>query len=114
VIQFVVYVIAPDTGFPCKVGVAENVRKRLAALQTAHWEELHIYHTFEVASRGDAFRLERLTHKRLKEHHIRGEWFNVLVSDAYNEINQMLDERKDSVPLIYNDKRKRRVLQHVV
>jgi hypothetical protein len=90
---FYVYIIAPDSGFPSKVGVAENTIKRLACLQTSHWEELHVYEAFEMVNRGAAYRIERIVKRRLAEHCIRGEWFNLMVSDIKAEINSILEER---------------------
>jgi hypothetical protein len=112
--MFFVYIIAPDTEFPCKVGVAENANKRLAALQVSNWEELHVFEAYEMPNRGAAYRLERVVHRRLSGHCIRGEWFNLMVSDIKKEINSILEERYSQDPLIYKDKRKRRILQHVV
>jgi hypothetical protein len=124
-IQFFIYVVGPDSGFPCKVGVAENVKKRLSGLQTGNWEKLYIYHTEEMNSKSDAYRTEKIIHKRLKEHNINGEWFNLLASDLIKQIVQIMDERFIAKPelkltalqrssLIYKRKRERRVLKYFV
>jgi hypothetical protein len=120
-----IYIIAPDSGFPCKIGVAMDTAKRLAALQTSHWEKLYLYERFPILNKGRSYKIERIIHRRLKEHSIRGEWFNLLVSDAAKVINELLEELKESAEsavdvmhskptLIYNDKRKRRILKYVV
>jgi hypothetical protein len=113
-IQFCIYVIGPDSGFPSKIGVAENIDKRLANLQCANWERLYVYETFKMPSKGDAYRIERIIKNRLKANCIRGEWFNLFVSDITREVKSILEERFSATPLINKDKRKRRVLQYVV
>lgn len=113
-IQFCIYVVGPDSGFPSKIGVAENINRRLANLQSANWETLYVYETFNMSSKGDAYRIERIIKNRLKQHCIRGEWFNLFVSDIANEVRGVLEERYSAQPLIYKDKRKRRVLQYMV
>jgi hypothetical protein len=87
--HFYVYVIGPDSGFPCKVGVAIDPRKRLCSLQTASWEDLYIYSAEWMPTRGIAYKIERLVKNRLKAHCIRGEWFNVLASDLTKEVKNI-------------------------
>jgi hypothetical protein len=122
---YYIYVIAPDSGFPCKVGVAANTAKRLANLQTAHWESLYLYERFPVLNKGRAYMIERIILRRLKDNRIRGEWFNLLVSDAAKVIKEITDELKQESDaalcvtvakpaLIYKDKRERRILKYVV
>lgn len=78
-----------------------------------------------MLNKGRSYKIERIVHRRLKDHCIRGEWFNLLVSDAAKVIKEILDELKDesdaaievvhSKPtLIYKDKRKRKILKYVV
>ena len=122
---YYIYIIAPDSGFPCKIGIAMDTAKRLVGLQTAHWENLYLYETFPMVNKGRSYKIERIIHRRLKEHCIRGEWFNLLVSDAAKVIRELLAELKEvpqqtvetiySKPsLIYKDKRKRKILKYVV
>jgi hypothetical protein len=122
---YYIYVIGPDSGFPCKIGIAMDTAKRLASLQTAHWENLYLYEAFPMVNKGRSYKIERIIHRRLKDHCIRGEWFNLLVSDASKAIKELLEELKEvpkstvdviySKPsLIYNDKRKRKILKYVV
>lgn len=64
-----VYIIRVGYAGPVKIGKADDVRSRVASLQTAHYEELRIVRVFE----GDA---EALFHERFKHLRIRGEWFH--------------------------------------
>lgn len=90
--RYCVYVVGPITGFPCKVGVAGNLKKRVDTLQTGHWEELSIHHAVMVRSKSLAFKVEKLAMNRLKDHRIRGEWFNVFAKDAAKVLNDLIDE----------------------
>jgi hypothetical protein len=89
---FYIYVIAPDTGFPCKVGVASNITKRLKTLQTANPEQLHVHSVFAAANRGTAFRAEKFAHRRLEENRLSGEWFNVFADDAVDVLQELCEE----------------------
>lgn len=58
-----------------KIGVAEDVEARLAALQTGTPLELAILHEVEMGVRD--YELEELMHTRYAEMRVRGEWFAV-------------------------------------
>jgi hypothetical protein len=53
-----------------KVGVATNIKKRMASLQNGNPERLILL----CKTRGDQ-RLERMVHTYLREHRMSGEWF---------------------------------------
>lgn len=89
---FYIYVIAPACGFPCKVGVASNIKKRVKALQTASPEELHVHSVFAAANRATAFKVERFAHKQLEESRMIGEWFNVFADDAVAVLHDLCDK----------------------
>lgn len=76
----VVYFIQAGQHGPIKIGVASNVRKRLAALQTGHHTSLRIIGTVP----GDAA-LERELHQRFAAHRIRGEWFKAACATEVRE-----------------------------
>jgi hypothetical protein len=63
-----VYFLAADKAV--KVGYTTHLRSRLAALSTANADELRLVGVLP----GDRA-LERLCHKRLVGHRVRGEWF---------------------------------------
>jgi Meiotically up-regulated gene 113 len=69
-----VYVIAD--GFCHKVGIADNVERRLATLQTGHPNKLEVISVFTFPTRHAALAVEREAHRRLDRHRVGGEWFN--------------------------------------
>jgi hypothetical protein len=89
---FYIYVIAPEAGYPCKVGVASNIKKRLKGLQTGSGEELFVHSVFAAANRGTAFRVEKFAHRRLQENRMVGEWFNVFADDAVAVLQELCEE----------------------
>jgi hypothetical protein len=89
---FYIYVIAPSAGFPCKVGVASNVGKRLKGIQVGNGEELHVHSVFAASNRGTAFRVEKFAHRRLQDNRMAGEWFNVFADDAVAVLQELCDE----------------------
>lgn len=75
-----VYVIGA-TGYPMKIGIAADVRKRLATIQTGCPEKLRVYLFLDVPS-GSARLIEQECHQRLAAHRKNGEWFAVDWRDA--------------------------------
>lgn len=74
-----VYFIQAGNSGPVKIGRSDDVRKRLAALQTAHYEKLHLRLVCRInasENAGDFGRTERALHTIFSQHHIRGEWFH--------------------------------------
>lgn len=71
------YVIGPENG-PYKVGTATSVEARLSGLQTGNHQELLVHRRYEAKtlSSAEMQRIERRVHKVLKDHNIRGEWFD--------------------------------------
>jgi hypothetical protein len=67
----VIYVIQPDTfAAPFKVGSSDDPERRLAQLQTAHHQDLHLTAVFP----GGIVR-ERQIHQLLSPLRLRGEWY---------------------------------------
>ena len=67
--QLVYFVQCGDSG-PVKIGVAKDPAARLSALQTGHFETLHIR-----ALTVGGLTQERIYHDTFRAHHQRGEWF---------------------------------------
>ena len=65
-----IYFVQIEGGGPVKVGYANDVRRRLADLQTASFQRLRL-----VASMPGDRAAEAEVHKRLNHLRIRGEWF---------------------------------------
>lgn len=64
------YVIRAGDDGPVKIGIATDVKRRIAGFQTSQPERLHLLHMFE-GGRDE----ERALHARFKAHRIKGEWF---------------------------------------
>lgn len=58
-----------------KIGVAKDVNARLGMLQTANHCTLEVLGSIPIASRAQAFDLERQIHSLFKYYRVRGEWF---------------------------------------
>jgi hypothetical protein len=62
---------------PVKVGIANDVLKRLAQFQTASASELVAAHVFPLPNREMARELEKAFHSTQEKHRLRGEWFDI-------------------------------------
>lgn len=87
---------------PIKIGVADNVEKRLDNMQTGNPRELVILYKIPMNSRSHAFMVENRIHKKLSKHRIRGEWF---IGRALNKIKvkEILKERSHEKLYSEND-----------
>lgn len=72
-----VYFIGPVDVDRCKIGVANDPRKRLKDLETSSGWPLKIYACVQYPSREAAFEAERKVHNDLTHRHIKGEWFRL-------------------------------------
>ena len=79
-----VYVIGPKEP-PIKIGISKDCSKRLKSLQTGHSQKLLIHYT-EPVSPELARVFERIIHKNLYLQKTHGEWFNLPIEDAINEV----------------------------
>lgn len=68
-------------GHPVKIGLTQNLDKRIAALQTGFPHRLHPYLLVQVPS-DKARSAERACHDKLKASRLSGEWFNVTPEQA--------------------------------
>jgi Meiotically Up-regulated Gene 113 (MUG113) protein len=82
----VVYLIgSPDHGH-VKIGIAKDVERRLATLQTGN------HHTLQVlATMPGGLRLERLLHSYFADRHTRGEWYEFPARDAVAHVRILLE-----------------------
>ena len=94
-----VYLIAASTGH-IKIGIAQNVKKRLQGLQNAHGEPLEVLATFDGGRD-----LEQKLHKALKAYRLKGEWFRrgpwldaMLAAETQNESQILRRVRKALQP----------------
>lgn len=68
-----IYFIA--TSSAVKIGVAKDVKKRMADLQCSNSEALTVLGSFPVEHGTDPFKVEKALHSKFKAFHLRGEWF---------------------------------------
>lgn len=79
-----IYIIGSDEP-PFKIGITNNLDKRLKNLQTGHPKLLKIHEYKEVTS--DKVRLlERVIHRHLKMYRTHGEWFDISLENARLEL----------------------------
>jgi hypothetical protein len=91
-----VYLIASG-GNIIKIGKANDVGKRVRALQTGQPFSLRIIHRIEVAQ-NDVLKLEKAIHKKLKRYVLRGEWFRIepaVAISAAKECAELLAKGKE-------------------
>lgn len=74
-----VYAIADGHG-NVKIGVAEDIHKRIRQLQTGNPNRLYLIAFLRLCSRHQADRIERYAHSDNAEDRVNGEWFSM--SDA--------------------------------
>jgi predicted GIY-YIG superfamily endonuclease len=80
-----IYVIASKNEGPSKIGLSKNPKRRLQQLQTAHPEKLFLYHQEEFET-SRARLIEECIHRTIRHKRSSGEWFNIGVDEAKNEI----------------------------
>lgn len=101
-IQYWIYIIAPESGWPVKIGYGQNLITRLGSLQIGSWETLRLQKKYPVPNKSAAIRMERLIHKKLDlaGKRKRGEWFNVFVDDAIEAADEAFNYQKKLATLI--------------
>ena len=70
-----VYFIRAGNNGPIKIGMADNVEKRMDSLQIGNHLKLQIVTKIKFGSRPEAFDRECQFHKMFSHKRIRGEWF---------------------------------------
>jgi predicted GIY-YIG superfamily endonuclease len=70
-----VYFIQAGKKGAIKVGITNNVEKRIETLQIGNPYELRVLSLIPCESRAHAFEIERRIHKFFRRQNIRGEWF---------------------------------------
>jgi predicted GIY-YIG superfamily endonuclease len=65
-----------------KIGIAENVEKRIRQLQTGNPHKIYLIYSFLVKDRDEALRLESRFHEILRRFNKSGEWYLLKWQDA--------------------------------
>lgn len=71
-----------------KIGIAKNVKRRIASLQTSSPSELKLLGKIQAESVSKARELEQSLHKTFDEYRVRGEWFKADV-ELLDYINKL-------------------------
>ena len=81
-----IYVIKNPLNETVKIGVANDVDKRLKQLQTGAGIELELIYKSVICS--NAFSIERDVHKHFEEYRTFGEWFKINPTEVINFLEQ--------------------------
>lgn len=73
----VVYVVGWQESGPCKIGITDNLDKRLKQLQTGCPYKLVAFQTFPLFNKELTKKLESMAHERLGAFRMQGEWFSL-------------------------------------
>jgi len=111
-----VYFIRAGNRGAIKIGVARNVERRMATMQTGNAFELKLLACIKCNSRNDSLILEKRLHSKFKRQRVRGEWFtgNIDFRSLNEEIidtdqtRSSLTKAKSTYVPIRNAKKKRR------
>ena len=78
-----VYVYFISDGEFVKIGVSENINRRIKELETANSRKLKCIKKIKCNSRQEAFDLEYEFHNRFKNLQVKKEWFRISYSELY-------------------------------
>ncbi len=70
-----------------KVGISQNVLKRLDAMQTGNPVELEV---ISIYTTNNPLLCEAIIHDRLKQHYVRGEWFSCDTGTIGSTIDEVI------------------------
>ena len=93
---FVVYVI--KAGEYVKVGIAEDVLKRLQVFRTHCPMPVSLAYCSKAILRPEARKIELECHGHLLLSHVHGEWFKVDASIAVSFLASVIDRKDEPVP----------------
>ena len=100
--SYFIYVIGPKDP-PIKIGITGDCEQRLKSLQTGHSQKLYIHYR-EPVDKKIAKLYEGIIHKNLKHNQTHGEWFDIPIEDAINEIKWCLIRYENEENLIFKKK----------
>jgi hypothetical protein len=83
------YVIASSPEGPVKLGRSADPKRRVRQLQTGHSETLRLYLSEEVSA-AEVNAMERAVHKTIGYKRLRGEWFDITVEEAIEEVRHAI------------------------
>jgi len=81
-----IYVIKNPENDRVKIGVSNNVEKRLKTLETGAGTKLDLVYQSIICS--NAFDIENTVHKHFQEYRVFGEWFEIDVNKVINYLEK--------------------------
>lgn len=94
-IYFILQQSARINHIPVKIGLSNNPKRRLKALQTGNPRKLTLRGTVKTSSRRDAFALERQLHSKYKDKSINGEWFLLPRGEVEACLNELVEQHNN-------------------
>jgi hypothetical protein len=82
-----------------KIGFSKNPENRLKTLQTGNSEPLYLHYKFEI-NESTARKFEMHVHKDLSYKRIKGEWFDMSVQEAIDQMTYH-EIMRESVEALY-------------
>ena len=80
----------------CKIGVSNNVEKRIKEIQCSCPFSVEVLITYPVS---DDYLIEKALHNKYNEHRLNGEWFNLsVITEIHEGINEI-----DLKPFLFDD-----------
>ena len=98
------YCVAPGADGPTKIGVTNNVQRRVSQMQTGYWRPLRVYgfrlvlpqgeisryKNLQAAFKAGCFALEKRVQIEMRRHDLAllGEWYDLTSSEAFEVIDK--------------------------
>ncbi len=92
----VVYFVRAGNKGAIKIGVARDIKKRLATMQTGNPFELKVIATIPCYSVEEAFRTEKRIHNLFAKKRIRGEWFCGDIN--FRSVRDLMEVNEEPIP----------------
>lgn len=86
----VLYIIKQEPNGPFKIGITDDIPKRIKSLQTGNPHPLKLHHNLRPGLT-TAREIETLMKRRLKKHQLVGEWYDLPLDDLIAEAETVKD-----------------------
>ena len=103
--MFYLYLISAIPDGPIKVGVSNDVKRRMASLQASFPFKLLLIKKWNIFGES-LFKVESIAHYKLSEHRVQGEWFNCSSDVAINLIEDIIKNTNGGKDVSFYDKEK--------
>ena len=93
------YVYFVSTDSVCKIGKADDPRKRLRELQVGNHAQLFLQRTIQTNNAKESEKLEMLFHEALKNSLIRGEWY---AKKDVEDLLKIIEIKRNDIGTVYS------------